>query len=91
MSRSRSYCRSRSRLCFVTFLLLLKGKGVAGALVSLDGKQVAKTDAQGLYAIDGMKAGTYTISIKASSLYFDDARVKVMPSDPTLPKMIPSK
>ncbi|XP_067940319.1 BOS complex subunit NOMO3-like isoform X2 [Watersipora subatra] len=68
-----------------------EGRGVSDAIVSFDGKRVATTDSQGLYAVDGMRAGTYTISVQAPHLYFDDIQVKVLPSDPLLPKIIASR
>lgn len=52
---------------------------------------MATTDAKGMYAIDGMKIGTYTVSVRFPSIYFNDIRVKVLPSEPQLPIIIPHR
>ncbi|KAF6032904.1 hypothetical protein EB796_008789 [Bugula neritina] len=68
-----------------------KGKGINGAVVSVNGKEVAKTNSHGSYAIDAMKSGTYTLNVKAPSVYFEDVKVKIVPSEPQLPLIIPSR
>lgn len=57
----------------------------------MNGAEVTKTDSRGFYGLDGMKSGTYTLSVKAPSIYFNDVSVNVLPSEPTLPLITPSR
>mgnify|MGYP001794124181 FL=1 len=64
---------------------IFQGKGIASAHISVDGRVVARTDSQGKYTVEGMKAGEYVFSVSAQSVFFDDVRVKISAGDPQLP------
>lgn len=64
---------------------LLQGKGIASAQISVNGMEVAHTDPQGRYTVEGMKAGDYVFSVTAQSVQFDDVKVKISAGDPQLP------
>lgn len=57
----------------------------------LNGKEVATTDAKGVYVIDDMQAGTHKISVTASNVYFDDKTVTISHNEPNLPLITPSR
>lgn len=45
-------------------------RGVAGARVLLNGKQAATTDAQGEYSLEGLVAGSYSLTAEKKSIQF---------------------
>ncbi|KAK1126581.1 hypothetical protein K0M31_004211 [Melipona bicolor] len=66
------------------------GDPLPGAKVFLSQKQVAITDEHGKYVLDNMKTGQYTLKAESENLIFDDKLVKISPSSPELPVLIPS-
>ncbi|KAK9299267.1 hypothetical protein QLX08_007630 [Tetragonisca angustula] len=66
------------------------GDPLPGAKVLLSQKQVAITDEHGKYVLDNMKAGQYTLKAESENLMFDDKLVKISPSSPELPVLIPA-
>lgn len=64
------------------------GPGVPNARVKLNGKEVARTGADGRYTLDNIQAGTYTIQVAANELQFKDHIVKISLSNPALPDVI---
>lgn len=73
-------------------MVYLQGEGIEGAEIYINGVKSAVTDSRGSYTVEGVKAGsTYQISVKYPSIYFDDVTVKVVPSEPQLPTIFPSR
>ncbi|XP_013400762.1 nodal modulator 2 [Lingula anatina] len=68
-----------------------QGSGVANAQLSIDGKRLAVTNAEGIYQLENMKTGTYKIKVEANRIYFDDVSMKISPNTPQLPDIIASK
>ncbi|XP_030379787.1 nodal modulator 3 [Scaptodrosophila lebanonensis] len=66
------------------------GVPIKNAIVKLDNRKVAETDAKGSYTLTNIKAGTYTIEIESPQLQFEPFQVKVQISTPTLPTIVPS-
>ena len=62
----------------------VQSRGVAGAVVLLNGRQVALTDADGWYYLDSMKAGAYEMDVSAPRLQFTHTRVQITPNTPRL-------
>ncbi|OAD52229.1 Nodal modulator 1 [Eufriesea mexicana] len=66
------------------------GNPLPGAKVLLSQKQVAITDENGKYVFDNMKAGQYTLKAESEDLLFNYKSVKISPSSPELPVLIPT-
>lgn len=64
--------------------------GINGAMIKLNGKEVAKTAKDGSYTLKNIKDGTYTIQVTANDLQFQDHTVKISMSDPTIPDIFAS-
>ncbi|XP_064456551.1 BOS complex subunit NOMO1-like [Ornithodoros turicata] len=67
-----------------------KGGGIAGAQVFLDGRHAATTAKDGTFRLENMKAGQYTVEVRAEGLAFESKSFKVTPATPQLPTIIPS-
>lgn len=65
-------------------------KGIAGATIKLNGKQITSTDASGAYSLKNVKDGTYTIQVNAQDLQFHDHTVKISMTNPTIPDIFVS-
>jgi protocatechuate 3,4-dioxygenase beta subunit len=61
-----------------------KKNGVSGAVIRINGKQVATTDSDGSYTLKNIQEGTYTLQITASDLKFNDENVKVTMTNPKI-------
>ncbi|KOC70780.1 Nodal modulator 2 [Habropoda laboriosa] len=74
----------------------IDGDPLPAAKVFLSQKQIATTDANGKYVLDNMKAGQYTLKAESgtypflSSSPFITKTVKISPSSPELPVLIPA-
>lgn len=68
----------------------VKGNGVKGAKILIDGKEQTVTGLDGSYHLENMKTGTYTIRIIAEKIFFDATNVKVTPNTPQLPNIVAS-
>ncbi|XP_076247163.1 BOS complex subunit NOMO3 isoform X2 [Calliopsis andreniformis] len=68
----------------------INGDPLPGAKIILSQKEVATTDRNGKYALDNMKAGQYTLKAESADVLFDEKMVKISPSSPELPILIPS-
>lgn len=66
------------------------GDPLPGAKILLSQKQVAITDNHGKYVLDNMKAGQYILKAESEDLLFTDKSVKISPSSPELPVLIPT-
>ncbi|XP_043284324.1 nodal modulator 3 isoform X2 [Venturia canescens] len=66
------------------------GSPLEGAKVFISGRQVAVTDQNGIYTLEKMTSGQYTIKIEAPDVRFDDTIGKVFLSSPELPAIWPS-
>lgn len=69
-------------------LTSVNGKGVAGAKIMFNGKEVAITHTDGSYALANIKGGTYAIQVSAENVQFTDRSVKISPADPKLPDIL---
>ncbi|XP_015179273.1 PREDICTED: nodal modulator 1 [Polistes dominula] len=65
------------------------GRPLAKAKIIFAGKEVAMTNEDGKYTVDNVKAGQYTLKAEASNVQFEERTVKVSPSSPELPVLIP--
>ncbi|XP_014250405.1 nodal modulator 1 [Cimex lectularius] len=63
------------------------GKPMSGAKVSLNGKVVFQTSADGVYNLESMRAGTYKINVQAPNVVFEEKEIKV--SSTMLPDLFP--
>ncbi|XP_029039674.2 nodal modulator 3 [Osmia bicornis bicornis] len=68
----------------------IDGDPLAGAKVLLSQKEIATTDKNGKYVLDNMKAGQYTLKAESEDLMFNEVSVKISPSSPELPVLIPA-
>lgn len=59
--------------------------GVGNAKIKLNGKEVATTHTDGTYVVTNIKTGTYTISVEADLLQFNDQTVKISTANPIIP------
>lgn len=65
------------------------GSGVAGAIVKLEGKAVATSDAKGTFLLTNIKSdGMYNLQVETPRLKFNEQRVKLEVLKPTLPTAI---
>ncbi|VEN53892.1 unnamed protein product [Callosobruchus maculatus] len=71
-------------------VLKSRGKPVPNAKIYVNGQEVTKTDNEGAYKLEKMKAGTYRMKVEAEDLTFDEKMVRVSPSHQELPDMLPS-
>ncbi|BES94845.1 nodal modulator [Nesidiocoris tenuis] len=63
------------------------GKPMNGATIYLNGNVVGKTDADGVYTLESMQAGTYLVKVEAENVVFKESEVKI--SSTTLPDLVP--
>ncbi|CAL7942843.1 unnamed protein product [Xylocopa violacea] len=68
----------------------IDGDPLPGAKVLLSHKQVGVTNENGKYVLDNMKAGQYTLKAESEDLLFNEKLVKISPSSPELPILIPA-
>ncbi|KAH8331796.1 hypothetical protein KR074_012191 [Drosophila pseudoananassae] len=66
------------------------GAPLKGALVKVNGKKVAETDAQGSYTLENLKAGTVNIEVESPQLQFAPLQVKAQINTASLPSIAPS-
>ncbi|KAL6255181.1 hypothetical protein P5V15_013514 [Pogonomyrmex californicus] len=66
------------------------GNPLPGAKIFLSQKEVAVTDKNGKYVLDNMKAGQYTLRAESANVQFSEKTVKISPTSPELPVLIPS-
>ncbi|XP_025074789.1 nodal modulator 3 [Pogonomyrmex barbatus] len=66
------------------------GNPLPGAKIFLSQKEVAVTDKNGKYILDNMKAGQYTLRAESANVQFSEKTVKISPTSPELPVLIPS-
>lgn len=65
-------------------------KGIAGASIKLNGKDVSTTNTNGFYTLKNIKEGTYTIEVAKTDLKFQDHTVKIYMSNPNIPQIFVS-
>ena len=68
----------------------INGDPLPGARIFLSQKEVAIADANGKYVLDNMKAGQYSVKAESKDVLFDERSVKISPSSPELPLLVPS-
>ncbi|KAH8269451.1 hypothetical protein KR018_003390 [Drosophila ironensis] len=66
------------------------GAPLKGALVKVNGKKVAETDAQGSYTLENLKAGTVNIEVESPQLQFAPLQVKAQINTAALPAIVPA-
>lgn len=67
------------------------GPGVANAQVKLNGGAYSiATNADGVYVLTNIKAGTYTVQVTADNVQFTDHTVKISGSNPHIPDIVVS-
>ncbi|XP_037715151.1 nodal modulator 3 [Drosophila subpulchrella] len=66
------------------------GAPLKSAVVKVNGKKVAETDAQGSYTLENLQAGTVNIEVGSSQLQFSPLQVKAQINTATLPTIVPS-
>lgn len=67
------------------------GPGITQAEVYLGNAKVATTDTSGTFHLENMKAGQYTLQVRAPGMTFDPFLVKVSPNTPELPPITASR
>ncbi|KAG5882400.1 hypothetical protein JTB14_008975 [Gonioctena quinquepunctata] len=63
---------------------------MANVKVFLNSQEIARTDANGSYKLEKMKAGTYKLRAEADDLIFEEIFVRMNPSMSELPDILPS-
>lgn len=58
--------------------------------VFLNGKEVAQTNSDGIYNLEKIQAGSYTLKPVAAGLVFDEVTLKISPNSKQLPDLVPS-
>nr|XP_022914700.1 nodal modulator 1 [Onthophagus taurus] len=66
------------------------GRPLIDGTIYLNAEEVAKTDQNGIYALEKIKAGVYTLSVRADNYQFDQKTVKINPSISQLPEIYPA-
>ncbi|XP_012218077.1 BOS complex subunit NOMO3 isoform X2 [Linepithema humile] len=66
------------------------GNPLPGAKIFLSQKEIAVTDKNGKYVLDNMKTGQYTLRAESANVQFSEKTVKISPSSPKLPVLVPS-
>ncbi|XP_067008353.2 BOS complex subunit NOMO1 [Anabrus simplex] len=66
------------------------GKGIAGAVILLDGNINSYTKEDGSYHLENMQAGSYSLQVKAADMEFKGIQVKITPNTPQLDDIYPS-
>lgn len=64
------------------------GKGVAGARININGKDVATTHTDGSYTLSNIKSGSFAIQVSAENVQFADRTVKISAAEPKLPDIL---
>ncbi|XP_014667742.1 PREDICTED: nodal modulator 3-like isoform X2 [Priapulus caudatus] len=64
------------------------GPGVEGAAISINGKQQALTNKDGIYHLDSMRTGTYTFAVTKQHILFKPVTVRITPNTPRLPDVV---
>ncbi|CAB3359921.1 Hypothetical predicted protein [Cloeon dipterum] len=67
-----------------------KGAGVPDAKIFLNGQQRALAGQDGNFRLENMQAGNYRLSAVADKLEFPTIDVRISPSSPILPDLLPS-
>ncbi|XP_059482709.1 BOS complex subunit NOMO3 [Neocloeon triangulifer] len=67
-----------------------KGAGVPDAKIYLNGQQRALAGQDGNFRLENMQAGNYRLSAVADKLEFPVINVRISPSSPILPDLLPS-
>ncbi|XP_072764167.1 BOS complex subunit NOMO3 isoform X2 [Anoplolepis gracilipes] len=71
-------------------LSFTNGDPLPGAKIFLSQKEIAVTDKNGKYVLDNMKAGQYTLRAESANVQFSEKTVKISPTSPELPVLVPS-
>ncbi|KAH8252554.1 hypothetical protein KR032_000575 [Drosophila birchii] len=66
------------------------GAPLKSAVIKVNGKKVAETDAQGGYTLENLKAGSVNIEVESSQLQFSPLQVKAQINTASLPTIVPS-
>lgn len=61
-----------------------KKTGVSGAVIKINGKQVAVTDNEGNYVLKNIQEGTFKLQISANELEFKDESVRISMANPKI-------
>eukprot|EP00163_Fabomonas_tropica_P032050 TRINITY_DN788_c0_g1_i3.p1 TRINITY_DN788_c0_g1~~TRINITY_DN788_c0_g1_i3.p1 ORF type:complete len:1135 (-),score=420.77 TRINITY_DN788_c0_g1_i3:2349-5753(-) len=70
----------------------VKGKGIAGAKITVDNAEKAVTDASGNYRLEGISSGKYTIAASKDHMFFEPLMDHMISSRaPELPSIVVSK
>lgn len=67
-----------------------KGDGIENAKVLLDGVQKGFTNGEGVYVLDNVTSGHYTIQAEKSNIFFKPVKVQINPNTPHLADIKPS-
>ncbi|XP_052252971.1 nodal modulator 3-like [Dreissena polymorpha] len=67
----------------------VKGQGIIGAKVLLNGQLATTTSADGVYHLENMKTGTYKLLVQADHMTFLEREIRITPNTPQLPDIFP--
>ncbi|XP_006814110.1 BOS complex subunit NOMO1 [Saccoglossus kowalevskii] len=63
----------------------VKGSGLSGVSIKLDGKPQTLSEATGMYRLDKVTSGSYVVEAQIDDVFFDAMTVKITPNTPQLP------
>ncbi|XP_067633039.1 BOS complex subunit NOMO1 [Eurosta solidaginis] len=76
----------------VTGKVLKSSAGVPlhGAIIKLNGQEIAKTDAAGIYSLKNIKSGTYKLNAEYPKLKFDEMELNVQINTANIADIVPA-
>lgn len=70
-------------------VLTAEGQGIADVSITAGEEITAKTTAEGVYVLNNVTAGAYTIQASKEHFFFNSLKVQVTPNTPRLPEITP--
>ncbi|RMX43282.1 hypothetical protein pdam_00020157 [Pocillopora damicornis] len=70
-------------------VLTAEGQGIADVSITAGEEITAKTTAEGVYVLNNVTAGAYTIQASKEHFFFNSIKVQVTPNTPRLPEITP--
>ncbi|KFM75821.1 Nodal modulator 3, partial [Stegodyphus mimosarum] len=67
------------------------GKSLSDVEVYINGQVHGKSDINGIYHLENMRAGIYILELKKPYMYFESVEMKINPNTPKLPNIFVSK
>ncbi|PIK59939.1 putative nodal modulator 1 [Apostichopus japonicus] len=68
-----------------------EGSGIGAVAISVQGRKDVKTKSDGVYKLEKIKSGTYTLTASSEHVVFEPATVKITPNTPRLPDILAIK